>query len=75
MLDPRRLPLPTADESPSAGDIPGVCLHPRWRRSIEQYAQYAICHTCGERLFLSGNCAPELSYEAVRELWLKQLPK
>jgi hypothetical protein len=48
-------------------------MHRHWRRQIEQFAQYAICETCGERLFLSGNWAPELSYDAICELWLKQL--
>jgi len=78
MLDPRRqidVPLPTSDEQLSAGNIPEPCMHPRWKRSIEQFAQYAVCHTCGDRLFLSGNWAPELGYDAVQELWLKQRPK
>ncbi|HXD42912.1 MAG TPA: hypothetical protein VN649_20265 [Ramlibacter sp.] len=74
MLDPRPhadVPLPTADEQLSSGNIPEPCTHLTWKRSIEQFAQYAICHTCGERLFLSGNWAPELSYDAVCALWLK----
>jgi hypothetical protein len=67
--------LPTPDEQLVAHKVLGVCMHRLWTRSIEKYAQFAVCVRCGERLFLSGNNAPELSDTAVRDLWLKQLPR
>jgi hypothetical protein len=69
------LPLPTPDEQLVAHKVLGVCMHRVWTRSIEKYAQFANCVRCGDRLFLSGNNAPELSDAAVCELWLKQLPR
>lgn len=69
------LPLPTADEQLVAHKVLGVCMHRIWTRSIEKYAQFAKCVRCGERLFLNGNNAPELSDDAVTDLWLKQLPR
>ena len=42
---------------------------------MEKYAQFANCVRCGDRLFLNGNNAPELSDAAVCDLWLKQLPR
>jgi hypothetical protein len=69
------LPLPTPDEQLVAHKVLGVCMHRVWTRSIEKYAQFAKCVRCGDRLFLNGNNAPELSDAAVCELWLKQLPR
>jgi hypothetical protein len=69
------LPLPTPDEQLVAQKVLGVCMHQVWTRSIEKYAQFASCVRCGERLFLSGNWAPEIGDAAVCEMWLKQLPR
>lgn len=78
MRDPRNpieLQFPTADEQRVVETVLGVCMHWHWTRSTEQYAQYADCVTCGKRLYLSGNWAPELADSAVSALWLKLVPR
>jgi hypothetical protein len=54
---------------------PSTCTHRHWTRSVEKFAEYAICTNCGERLFLCGNWAPELTDSEVSDLWLKKLPR
>jgi hypothetical protein len=69
------LPLPTPDEQLVAEKILGACMHRHWTRSFEPYGQFAVCVSCGKRLYLSGNFAPDLTDTAVSTLWLRQLPR
>jgi hypothetical protein len=73
--NPIALPFPAADEQRVVEKVLGECMHWHWTRSAGEYAQYAICVPCGKRLYLSGNCAPELTDSAVTALWLKLLPR
>jgi hypothetical protein len=50
--------LPSPDEQTVAYQYLGVCMHLQWTRSTDEYAQYASCPMCGERIFLSGNFLP-----------------
>ena len=68
-------PLPTPEEQLVAEKVLGVCLHRHWTRSFEPYAQFAVCLSCEQRLYLSGSLAPELTDTAVTKLWLRQLPR